>query len=160
MLIKMKNAIKIRFCPIQKQERKFSVQPKFLNFKKNLGDGKKFREQNMKSFRWRQGQKVIKIYVLLSFSNNSQHGLQTPREEIAFTARPKIKSQIFRYGRSRFCLSHRPNFSNIFDLCLHWVSVFLDLQYVFCFYLRITFRRRCLSCFQGLYFVTWSLVSF
>ena len=53
------------------------------------------------------------------------HGLRTPREEIAFTARPKIQSQsqIFRYGGSLFCLPHRPNFSDIFDLCLHWVSV-------------------------------------
>ena len=53
------------------------------------------------------------------------HGLRTPREEIAFTARPKIQSQsqIFRYGRSIFCLPHRPNLSDIFDLCLHWVSV-------------------------------------
>ena len=58
----------------------------------------------------------------------SLHGLRTPREEIAFTASPKIQSQyqIFRYGRSIFCLSHRPNFSDIFDLCLHWVSVVLD----------------------------------
>ena len=41
------------------------------------------------------------------------------------TARPKIQSQsqIFRYGQSKFCLPHRPNFSDIFDLCLHWVSV-------------------------------------
>ena len=53
------------------------------------------------------------------------HGLRTPREEIAFTARPKIQSQsqIFRYGGRIFCLPHRPNFSDIFDLCLHWVSV-------------------------------------
>ena len=53
------------------------------------------------------------------------HGLRTPREEKAFTARPKIQSQsqIFRYGQSIFCLPHRPNFSDIFDLCLHWVSV-------------------------------------
>ena len=53
------------------------------------------------------------------------HRLLTPREEIAFTARPKIHShfQIFRYGQSIFCLPHRPNFSDIFDLCLHWVSV-------------------------------------
>ena len=53
------------------------------------------------------------------------HGLQMPREEIAITAPSKIqsKSQIFRYGRSIFCLPHRPNFSDIFDLCLHWVSV-------------------------------------
>ena len=55
----------------------------------------------------------------------STHELQTPREEIAITARPKIHShsQIFRYGRSIFCLPHRPHFSDIFDLCLLWVSV-------------------------------------
>ena len=59
------------------------------------------------------------------FFNSQLHGLRTPREEIAFTARPKIHShsQIFRYGRSIFCLPHRPNFSDIFDLRLHWVSV-------------------------------------
>ena len=53
------------------------------------------------------------------------HRLRTPREEIAFTERPKIHShsQIFRYGRSIFCLPHRPKFSDFFDLCLHWVSV-------------------------------------
>ena len=53
------------------------------------------------------------------------HGLRTPREEKSFTARPKIHShsQIFRYGRSIFCLPLRPNFSDIFDLCLHWLSV-------------------------------------
>ena len=53
------------------------------------------------------------------------HGLRTPREEIAFNARPKIHShsQIFRYGRSIFCLPYRPNFSDIFDLCLHRVFV-------------------------------------
>ena len=56
------------------------------------------------------------------------HGLRTPREEIAFTARPKIHShsQIFRYGGSIFCLPHRPIFSDILDLCLHWVSVVRD----------------------------------
>ena len=53
------------------------------------------------------------------------HGLRTPREEIVFTARLKIQSQsqIFTYGQSIFCLPHRPNFSDIFDLCLHWVSI-------------------------------------
>ena len=53
------------------------------------------------------------------------HGLRTPGDEIAFTARPKINShsQIFRYGPSIFCLPHRPKFSDLFDLCLHWVSV-------------------------------------
>ena len=56
------------------------------------------------------------------------HGLRTTREEIAFTARPKIHShsQVFRYGRSIFCLPHQPNFSDIFDFCLHWVSVVRD----------------------------------
>ena len=40
-------------------------------------------------------------------------------------ARPKIKSQsqIYRYGRSIFCLPHRPKISGFFDLCVHWVSV-------------------------------------
>ena len=58
------------------------------------------------------------------------HGLRTPRGEIAFTARPKIQSQsqIFRYGQSIFCLPHWPNFSDIFDLCLHWVSVVRDQE--------------------------------
>ena len=55
---------------------------------------------------------------------SSYQGLRTPGEEIAFTARPNInsQSQIFRYGQSIFCLPHRPKFSDIFDLCLHWVS--------------------------------------
>ena len=59
------------------------------------------------------------------------HGLRTPREEISFTTRPKIHyhSQIFRYGRCIFCLQHRPNFSDIFDLCLYWVSVVRDYNY-------------------------------
>ena len=64
-------------------------------------------------------------------SDLTYHGLRTPREEIAFTARPKIHShsQIFRYGRSIFCLPHRPNFSDIFDLCLHWLSVVREHAY-------------------------------
>ena len=53
------------------------------------------------------------------------HGLRTPREEIVFTARPKTQSQsqIFRYGGSIFSLPHWPNFSDIFDLYCHRVSV-------------------------------------
>ena len=64
-------------------------------------------------------------YYLSKYTYRCQHGLRTPREEIAFTARPKTHShsQMFRYDRSIFCLPHRPNFSDIFDLCLHWVSV-------------------------------------
>jgi hypothetical protein len=66
-----------------------------------------------------------RLYTALLPCNDFYHGLRTPREEIAFTARPKLQSQsqIFRYGGSIFCLPHRPNFSDIFDLCLHWVSV-------------------------------------
>ena len=53
------------------------------------------------------------------------HRLRTPVEEIAFTSRLKINyhSQIFRCGRSIFCLPHRSKFSDFFDLCFHWVSV-------------------------------------
>ena len=52
------------------------------------------------------------------------HGLRTPGEEIALTARPKIKSQsqIFWYGQSIFCLPHRPKISDFF-CCIHWLSV-------------------------------------
>ena len=59
------------------------------------------------------------------WSDRSMHGLRTPRQKIAFTTRPKIHShsQIFRYVGSIFCLPHRPEFSDFFDLCLHWVSV-------------------------------------
>ena len=62
----------------------------------------------------------------------TNHGLRTPSEEIAFTARPKIHShsQIFRYSRSIFCLPHRPKFSDFFELCLHWVSVVRALKYL------------------------------
>ena len=64
----------------------------------------------------------------LSILDTLIHGLRSPREEIAFTARPKIQSQsqIFRCGQSIFCLPHRPNFSDFFDLCLHWVSIVCD----------------------------------
>ena len=53
------------------------------------------------------------------------HGIWTPKEEIASTARRKIQSQsqIFKYGRSIFCLPHQPKFTDFFDLFLHWVSV-------------------------------------
>ena len=63
-----------------------------------------------------------------------KHELRMPSEEIAFTARPKINShsQIFRYGQSIFCLPHRPNFSDIFDLCLHWMSVLSESDQTEC----------------------------
>ena len=68
---------------------------------------------------------VCEKKLVAFFSFGWAQGLRTPGEEIAFTARPKIKSQsqIYRYGRSIFYLPHRPNFSDDFDLCLHWVSV-------------------------------------
>ena len=61
--------------------------------------------------------------IFYQASSTAKHGLRTPSEEITFTARPKIKSQsqIYRYGRSKFCLPHRPKISD--ELCLHWVSV-------------------------------------
>ena len=63
-------------------------------------------------------------------NDNLTHGLWMLRVEITFTARPKIQSQsqIFRYGRSIFCMPYRPNFSGIFDLCFHWVSVVRGLK--------------------------------
>ena len=68
---------------------------------------------------------VCKIAHCAELAISWKHGLRTPVEEIAFTARQKIKSlsQIFRYGQSIFCLPHRPRISDFFDLCLHWVSV-------------------------------------
>ena len=68
---------------------------------------------------------ALSCRYVLSHLDECSHGLQTPSEEIVLPARPKIKSQsqIFRYNRSIFCLPHRPKFSDIFDLCLHWVSV-------------------------------------
>ena len=38
-------------------------------------------------------------------------------------AKIQSQSQSFWYGRSIFCLPHRPHFWDIFDSCLHWVSV-------------------------------------
>ena len=67
---------------------------------------------------------LINIIKQSPFSLHTRN-YRPPSEEIIFTARPKINShsQIFRYGRRIFCLPHRPKFSDIFDLCLHWVSV-------------------------------------
>ena len=79
------------------------------------------------------------------------HGLRTPSEEIAFTARPKIHShsQILRCGRSIFCLPQWPKFSDIFDLCLHWVSVVRALPH--------TINCICVSLFK---FHIWTLKQF
>ena len=60
---------------------------------------------------------IVDIFYLIN------HRLRTPREEIACPARSRIHLQIFRYNRSIFCLPQRPNYSYIFDLYLHWVSV-------------------------------------
>ena len=71
------------------------------------------------------------VLPIIAKNLSFHHGLRTPGEEIAFTARPKIHShsQIFKYGRSIFCLPHRPKFSIFFDLCLHWVSVLRGFHY-------------------------------
>ena len=49
-----------------------------------------------------------------------QHTATYARWGIAFTARLKIKSQsqIFKYGRSIFCMPHRPQISDFFESCL------------------------------------------
>ena len=66
---------------------------------------------------------TISTYILKANFIYLRHRLRMPSEEIAFTARPKIKSQsqIYRYGQSIFYLPHRPKISGFFDLCLHWV---------------------------------------
>ena len=68
---------------------------------------------------------------LICFANS--HGLRTPGQKIAFSARPKIHShsQIFRYGGRTFCLPHRPEFSGFFDFSLHWVSIVRANSYFF-----------------------------
>ena len=66
----------------------------------------------------------------LNKTKSPDHGLRKPGEVIVFTGRTKINShsQIFRYGQSIFYLSHRPKFSDFFDLCLNWVStVYIQL---------------------------------
>ena len=77
---------------------------------------------------WHQNlnfQQFLFIHFCEARLERTIHGLRTPGEEIVFTARPKINShsQIFRYGRSIFCLSHRPKFSDLLGLCIFWVSV-------------------------------------
>ena len=50
------------------------------------------------------------------------HGLQMPCEEIAFTARPQIKSQ--SQVRPKHILSAASaHIFSFFDICFHWVSV-------------------------------------
>ena len=87
------------------------------------------------------------------------HGLWTPGEEMAFTEWPKIQSQsrIFRYGRSVFCLPHRPKFSDFFDLCLHWVSVVHELIQTTNTNLESLQRFFCLSTFWVRYKVNFPI---
>ena len=65
------------------------------------------------------------FFAISSYPFLTWHRLRTAREEITFTAWLKTHShsQIFRHSQSLFCLPHRPKFSGIFDLWLHWVSV-------------------------------------
>ena len=76
-------------------------------------------------------EKVCLLRTFLLRVHHMHHGLRTPREEKAFTARPKIQSQsqVFSNGQSIFCLPHQLNFSDIFDLCLHWVSKVRGLKH-------------------------------
>ena len=83
------------------------------------------------------------------------HGLRTPREEIAFTERLKIQSQsqIFRYGQSIFCLPHRPNFSDIFDLGVRspwrWACIKANVSWL----VRSTMHRGVFWCLFDLGFM-------
>ena len=58
---------------------------------------------------------------------DTNHGLRTPGEEIAFTARPKIESQskIYRCSQSIFCLPLLLNILCIFGDVLGWCG-YLD----------------------------------
>ena len=93
-----------------------------------------------------------------SFKFGHNHGLRTPRQKIAFTARPKIHShsQIFRYGGSIFCLPHRPEFSGFFDFCLHWVSVVRVISYLVSNIVQ-TFQHR-IELFQRLSFLIYCFI--
>ena len=79
------------------------------------------------SLHWLEYFKNLRLNRYMQYITDYGH----PERKIAFTTEPKIQSQsqIFRYVRSIFCLSHRPNFSDFFDLCLHWVSVVRGLHY-------------------------------
>ena len=88
--------------------------------------------------------KCLPIFCLLTLLGYA-HGLRTPRVDKAFTAQPKIHyhSQILRYGRSKFCLPFRPNISDIFDICLHWVSVVRGYAHVCLHDLMIVQNAQC-----------------
>ena len=75
------------------------------------------------------------------------------------TARPKIQSQsqIFKYGRSIFCLPHWPNYSDIFDLCLHWVSVVHGEGYQNSKYHKLCFLENCVTSIQIIIWVHKSM---
>ena len=59
-----------------------------------------------------------KSYIIWTFLICQSMDYERPVRKL-----PSLHPQIFRYGRSIFCLPHRPKFSNFFDLFLHWVSV-------------------------------------
>ena len=67
------------------------------------------------------------MYVYMYKSNLCMraHGLRTPGEEIAFTARPKFTPtpKFLGTAEAYFVCHIGPSFQNFFDLCLHWVSV-------------------------------------
>ena len=98
------------------------------------------------------------------------HGTRTPGENIAFPVWPKINSlsQIFRYGRSIFCLPHRPKFSDFFDICLHWMSVvrgsawtwFKTCVYECVQYSKIETNGYCFNFFHPLYSNEWDDFNF
>ena len=99
---------------------------KWLNFKMRLlifGSLRHWLKKGTYKTEDRRGNEMVCSFHR-KFWNSLSHGLRTPREEITFTAWPKTHS----HSRSIFCLQHRPNFSDIIDLCLHWVSVVCGLS--------------------------------
>ena len=122
------------FGPFLKEKCQITI----LNF--SIFEEKKLSDTNLeKKLRNDQTEKLSKIKLSLQYHQDCQMSqakvnfklLQSRTTDaqrgnsLHCTARPKIHShsKMFRYGRSIFCLPDQPNFSDIFDLCLRWVSV-------------------------------------
>ena len=91
-----------------------------------IGVARYFFRPNLAKYNDLQRISLVFAVVLNSQSRAMGHSTDYRRQMTKLlTAQPKSHSgsQIFRYGQSIFCLPHRPNFSDIFDLCLHWVWV-------------------------------------
>ena len=68
------------------------------------------------------GEKDI-FYLFKIFQHYIPHELRRHPEKKYPSLHGRKFTPIFMYERNVFCLPHRSNLSDIFDLCLHWVSV-------------------------------------